>query len=670
MVRPDAGWFLSKLPLAVILLSAAALRFYDLGALPLTGDEILVPMAARHSLAYIFNLCATQETHPPLFYFITKAVLLVSSSDAAVRSVSVFSGIVSIYLIYRIAREFIDEETGLLAAAFLSINVLYFLLSQAVRPYSFQTTLFLVAFWLIARLVKKGQWNDLILLCVANVLLFLLHYFAYYMVAAQGAVLGLGLFIKSSPFTRRQFAVFCLFTVLAAVPIYIRFALPSLACQLSSAHLPRQTMLRIISQDLWIASIFVSSEFHGAGLMYLGPLAGWLICLWRKPKFAMLCLLAGGVPLALVLAMAPGYPLRIWHVVWLTPILSLCAAMLLSWLPSRDAGRFSLRRCLRLLAPLLAVAGSVFILIHRHDMDLGEFSSRTDLRTTAQRLAPLLSDGALTSEAPSSSFFNVLAFNTMSWYLDQSPPNPLATQHLEPGNGPVALHLISGRIRKDEPAGEADAYVRMAMGELGKITQAPDATVYTFQLDRQATVIDALPATFVFPAGPKGFYSHVSRLHNVRSVPGYVIPPLFPILKEFRVLDGGVIATLNNQPVFFEFVLENTLGDKPMHFFADLQSVNIGAGNRIRLLARFDDEPSLPLAERTGPDPDRSLVVNFSRNAPFKRLTFIVEMYCKDDTALLFGDNLRTLVFQGLEVDLVKASAPSGAIEEAVPHVR
>lgn len=185
--------------------------------------------------------------------------------------------------------------------------MLHFLLARAARPYSLQTTIFLVSFWLIARLIKQGHWNDLFLLCFANFLLFWLHYFAYYLVAAQGVILALGLSIRSSPFTYRQFAVFCLCTALTAVPVYIWFVLPSLAHQLSGAHLPRQIISWTIGQDLRTASVFVSSEFSWAGLMYLGPLAGWLICLSRKPKFAMLCLLIAGIPFALVLAMAPGY---------------------------------------------------------------------------------------------------------------------------------------------------------------------------------------------------------------------------------------------------------------------------------------------------------------------------------------------------------------------------
>jgi hypothetical protein len=51
------------------------------------------------------------------------------------------------------------DITGLLAAAFLSINVPHFLLSQAARPYSLQTALFLAAFLFIARLLCSKMDN-------------------------------------------------------------------------------------------------------------------------------------------------------------------------------------------------------------------------------------------------------------------------------------------------------------------------------------------------------------------------------------------------------------------------------------------------------------------------------------------------------------------------------
>jgi len=640
VLRPSARQCIAKLPLAVILLSGAFLRFHALGAWSLKWDELLVPMAARHSLAYIFNLCSSQETHPPLFYLLTKAVLLVSSGDVALRFLSALSGTVAIYLLYRLAREFIDEDVALTAAAFLTLNLPHLVLSRALRPYSLQTALFVVVWWLVARLIKDGRRRDFILLCCFNFVLLWLHYFAYYFVAAQGVVLAAGLFVKSSPVTFKQFALFCAFIAATAIPIYIWFVLPSLAHQLAGVHLPRSTVLDSIGTRLRTACAFVVLGPAWADFLFLLPLAGCVAFVFRKPKFAGLSLTLGIIPLALVLAMAPGYPLQIWHVVWITPLLSLCAAMALSRLPGR-----------KVVAPLLAATGAAFILIHQHDAyytaPSGETS--TDFKATAERLAPVFASGALIADAAVPGFLNVV-----SWYLDQSPRNPLTTQDLEPGDAPVALHFLSGFILDGQHA-EAQPYVREIMGEQGKAVQARNATVHIVQLDRKIVApIDALPASFVFSSNPKDFYGHVFRMHNARSVPAYREPSQFVALAGFRDMEDGITATQNDQPAFFEFVLKNTLGDTPIQFAGDLHSVNQGAGNWIRLFVRFDEEQPQLLAESTGPDARRMLPFSFLRQKPFRYCLFHVEMYCSDSTARFHGDNLRTLLFRRLSLALSK----------------
>jgi hypothetical protein len=108
-----------------------------------------------------------------------------------------------------------------------------------------------------------------------------------------------------------------------------------------------------------------------------------------------------------------------------------------------------------MVAPLLAVCGSLLIFTQRQHLELREFFPRHDLRATAKHLVPMLSPDMLTTEATTPGFFNIL-----SWYLDQSPPNPLIIQHLEPGNTPITLHFIGGQVTEHEPMWDTAAYVR------------------------------------------------------------------------------------------------------------------------------------------------------------------------------------------------------------------
>jgi hypothetical protein len=112
----------------------------------------------------------------------------------------------------------------------------------------------------------------------------------------------------------------------------------------------------------------------------------------------------------------------------------------------------------------------------------------------------------------------------------------------------------------------------------------------------------------------------------------------------------GITATRNDEPGTFEFVLDNSVGNIPMNFFINLQYLNAGAGSQLSLYYRFDDESRMPLAGTKGPDLKHQLQAMFHRDAPFKRLTFIMELNCKGDTAQYHGGNLETLAFRNLEV--------------------
>jgi len=653
MARPDARRLFAKVPLAVIILSGTVLRFYHLGARALWYDEILVPMAAQHNLKYIFSLCSSLEAHPPLFYLLIKAAMLISSSDAALRVLSTLSGVCAIYVLYRITWEFIDEGTALFTAAFLTLNINHLILSRQVRPYSLHTTLFLIACLFIVRLTKEGRWRDLVWLCSVNFMLFWLHYLTFHLAIAQGLILTFFWIYKSSPFTFKQFITFCIITVLTAFPLYIWFVLPSLAHQLSSSHLPRPIVWRYIAHALRFSSSFIYLNPLSDSGMYILVLVGCMGFLLRRPKLGASCLFTGVVPLVIILVMAPGYPLRTWHTLWITPLFSLCAAMALSWLPG----------C-KVTAPLLAAGGALFILIHQHALYYEPASglmpsanyekagisgfretNETDFKETAARLRPLLS-----FDAANVGIASLGLVDAISWYLDKSPPNPFRMQHLELSNTPITLNFISGSAFEGQyDIGES--YIRGLMGDLGKVTQVRDATVYTFQVNRHPiTNIDKLPLDVVFPSNPREFYSTVSRIDSVR---GTVVPTK-QVNNELYVL-SGITATQNDHLSSYEFIFKNNISDKAMQFFIKLHYINIGFGNWIGIFANFDDEPTIPLVTNSGLGINRTLQKDFFRSKPFKQLTLIVRMYCTDDTPTYFGDNLNTLISQGLRVMIFEA---------------
>lgn len=282
--------------------------------------------------------------------------------------------------------------------------------------------------------------------------------------------------------------------MLTAVPLLIWFVLPSLAHQLSSTSLPRLTVLHYIKNSLWGASFFIFFESFWDNLMYLIPVAGCVAFLVHKPRPAVFCLLLGAVPFAIVLLMAPGYPMQSWHAAWVTPLVSLFSAMAFSWLPWRKA-----------ISPFLAVGGAALILIYQYNTYYEPPSDQNvvDFRATAVHLEPLLSHKTLTVDVSYPGFFNAL-----SWYFDQLPSNPLQTQSLDPGSTPITLYFVFGSLfDNQQQTGEYSARsIQTAMGEQGQVTQARNATVYSFPwtASRQQPLI-AYPRLLPFQQTPKHF---------------------------------------------------------------------------------------------------------------------------------------------------------------------
>ncbi|WP_243359617.1 glycosyltransferase family 39 protein [Fundidesulfovibrio terrae] len=621
----DAPSVRARISLAVILLAGAALRFYHLETPSLWWDEILVPLTASHGLDYILDFCRSAEMHPPLFYLVSKAAMGIGLSDFSLRLLPSLLGTGSIYLLYRIARAFTDENTALFSAAILSVNGLHLLLSREIRPYALQLVLLLVALRLLVRLAEEGRWRDLAGLCLVNMALFWLHYFTFHMAAAQGAALALCLWMHRPRFDLKHFAVFCVATAATALPVFAWFFLPSSGSRsiFSDAQYSRWNVFDLIADYLGQALFFFDGQRVRLGAAALA-LGGFAMLALRRPRLAAICLILVAVPLANVLVMGKAAYFSPWHVAYATPLLAFFMAQPLSQLPFAKA-----------LAAVLAVAGCASILSTQQARYYEVDSYRhpvfvTLFKPMAKHLAGVLPpDGLVVGSNPG-------FVSGVDWYMDQySTPNPLRSQRLVPGWETAQLRFVSaygdfGVLGRDE----TDFLARQ--GRPLSVEKALNATVYTFRLTHDpAPVLDSLPMHASLAATSLDFFRRVASFSDATFCP---IPGI------------GITATANDHPGSIEYVLDNGPDQGPVTFFLNLQYLNIGLGNLLGLYARFDDEPRIPLAGTAGPDPKRQSQTVLTRDKPFKRVTFTVELLCRGLTAQYHGGNLETLAFRGLDV--------------------
>ena len=132
--NPSAGLktLYQWLPISLILLTATALYIYQLGTESLWIDEFFsVRDASFPTLIDVYE----KVRQRPLYYLILHVWMKLGSGDAWLRLPSVFSAIVSVFLLYRLGRRTVGETEGLIAALLMAIAPLFVHHTQEVRMY-------------------------------------------------------------------------------------------------------------------------------------------------------------------------------------------------------------------------------------------------------------------------------------------------------------------------------------------------------------------------------------------------------------------------------------------------------------------------------------------------------------------------------------------------------
>lgn len=154
------------------------LRFYDLGFNSLWLDEATTYNIAMKSLPEIWQTTTGGEFNPPLFYWVEHFMLVFGNSEAVLRFIPALLGILTIPLIYLIGKEFMDRNTGIIAAAAVAFSPFLVFYSQEARAYSMM--LFFVAAAMVFYL-KALKSNDLMnwgLFGLFSALAFWSHFYA------------------------------------------------------------------------------------------------------------------------------------------------------------------------------------------------------------------------------------------------------------------------------------------------------------------------------------------------------------------------------------------------------------------------------------------------------------------------------------------------------------
>lgn len=150
------------LPLTLILLLAIGLRLINLGGRALWYDEAFAVLFAEKGLSAMIYGTLTPvaggaaDIHPLLYYSALNVWMhFFGESAFTVRLLSVVFGVVTVALIYLLAKILFDEKTGLTAALISAIAPFHVQYSQETRMYALLGLLLMAATWCFI-----NAWRD------------------------------------------------------------------------------------------------------------------------------------------------------------------------------------------------------------------------------------------------------------------------------------------------------------------------------------------------------------------------------------------------------------------------------------------------------------------------------------------------------------------------------
>ena len=180
VVQPAALW--------IVLLLALVLRLFQLTESGLWNDEAFSVRIATLPFWEMSAWIAQDGIHPPFFYLLLHPwILIFGDSEVAVRSLTVVTGVLTVFLIYAVAERLYSQRAGLVAAFFLATSSFYIFYSQDVRMYMFMAPPALVSFYALYRLSYDRRVFVYVVYFLSTVILLYTHIFGVFYVLAQNA---------------------------------------------------------------------------------------------------------------------------------------------------------------------------------------------------------------------------------------------------------------------------------------------------------------------------------------------------------------------------------------------------------------------------------------------------------------------------------------------------
>lgn len=174
------SWLEKNAMLIVILAAAAGVRFYGLMDADLHHDEISALLRTRFTDFHtLIDEGVRIDGHPALVQlFLWYWTGLLGFEPWIVKLPFVLSGILSVWIMYHLARTWFNERAAWFASAGLAVLQYGVIYSQWARPYSFGLLFLLFALLALMKFIKSGKWHWLLGFALGCALCGYTHYLA------------------------------------------------------------------------------------------------------------------------------------------------------------------------------------------------------------------------------------------------------------------------------------------------------------------------------------------------------------------------------------------------------------------------------------------------------------------------------------------------------------
>jgi 4-amino-4-deoxy-L-arabinose transferase-like glycosyltransferase len=152
------GW----LPLLLIVVAAAFLRFHILGVRSLNPAECFSVLVAREAWPKFLRIIWWGEGNMAFYYTLLRGWLRLGDSEVWLQSLSALFAVMTIPAVYALGNRFLSRKVGLIGAALLAIHNFHIEYSEMVRSYSLLALLVVLSTYTFLALLdspdRKGLW--------------------------------------------------------------------------------------------------------------------------------------------------------------------------------------------------------------------------------------------------------------------------------------------------------------------------------------------------------------------------------------------------------------------------------------------------------------------------------------------------------------------------------